>query len=168
VSQVQVDYEALVTFSNSVTEDQIPKLTGYICNEPLLLQPSYLEQLSAAGIPWLFQRCHPRLSCLCLGKTPRSQSPVLIAMEDAPGKPDPTGLWQRFVNSNSDFLHDRYASSLCWRHCADIYTVQQARLLYPNRYWIGVGILPPHVQETVERRCLCRHSYCGWGSSLVI
>jgi len=22
----------------------------------------------------------------------------------------------------------------------------------PNRYWIGVGILPPHVQETVERR----------------
>jgi len=34
---------------------------------------------------------------------------------------------------------------------ADIYTVQQARC-FTNRYWIGVGILPPHVQETLERR----------------
>jgi HAD superfamily phosphatase len=24
--------------------------------------------------------------------------------------------------------------------------------LYPERRWIGVGILPPHVQETAERR----------------
>ena len=31
---------------------------------------------------------------------------------------------------------------------ADLYTVQKALSLHPNRCWIGVGILPPHVQDT--------------------
>jgi HAD superfamily phosphatase len=35
---------------------------------------------------------------------------------------------------------------------ADMYTVEKARTLHPRRAWIGVGILPPHVQETAERR----------------
>jgi len=60
-SQIQVNYETLVTFSNPVTAGQIPKLTGYICNEPLLLQPSYLEQLSAAGIPSFSGATAPQL-----------------------------------------------------------------------------------------------------------
>jgi HAD superfamily phosphatase len=33
-----------------------------------------------------------------------------------------------------------------------MYTIQKARTLHPERPWIGVGILPPHVQETPERR----------------
>jgi HAD superfamily phosphatase len=33
-----------------------------------------------------------------------------------------------------------------------MYTIEKAKALYPERRWIGVGILPPHVQETGERR----------------
>jgi len=58
-SQVQVDYEALVTFSILLPRTRSQNWTGYICNEPLLLQPSYLEQLSAAGIPWGFSAVPP-------------------------------------------------------------------------------------------------------------
>jgi len=77
-------------------------LTGYICNEPLLLQPSYLEQLSAAGIPWVFSGA--RASAAYVLKDASVQSPVLIAMEDALESLTLLVFWQRFVNSNSDFL----------------------------------------------------------------
>ncbi|MEO0687762.1 MAG: TIGR01548 family HAD-type hydrolase, partial [Cyanobacteria bacterium J06649_11] len=34
---------------------------------------------------------------------------------------------------------------------ADMYTVQKAREIKPNCTWIGVGVLPPHVQETAQK-----------------
>jgi HAD superfamily phosphatase len=33
-----------------------------------------------------------------------------------------------------------------------MYTVEKARAFDRDRLWIGVGILPPHVQQTVARR----------------
>lgn len=72
-------------------------------------------------------------------------------MEDAPGKPDPTGLvttvrqLEQQVESGTPVL---YVGDTV----ADMYTVAKARSLHPHRCWIGVGILPPHVQTTPERR----------------
>ncbi|MCC5626420.1 TIGR01548 family HAD-type hydrolase, partial [Nostoc sp. CHAB 5715] len=34
---------------------------------------------------------------------------------------------------------------------ADMYTVEKAQALDSSRSWIGVGVLPPHVQETSAR-----------------
>ncbi len=34
----------------------------------------------------------------------------------------------------------------------DMYTVEKARSRFPQRTWIGVGVLPPHVQVTQRRR----------------
>jgi HAD superfamily phosphatase len=72
------------------------------------------------------------------------ENPLLIAMEDAPGKPDPTGLFLALEKLN--LAADRpviYVGDTV----ADMYTIVQARLIQPDRVWIGVGVLPPHVQD---------------------
>ncbi|MBV8886358.1 MAG: TIGR01548 family HAD-type hydrolase [Chroococcidiopsidaceae cyanobacterium CP_BM_RX_35] len=154
-SHLQLDYQALVAFFQSRYRGPEPNhWTGYICNEPLLLHPSYLQQLSAAGNYWGFFSGATRASATYVLTTRLGlHSPILVAMEDAPGKPDPTGLLatvqqieqHKGVDSSTPVL---YAGDTV----ADMYTVQRARSLNPKRYWIGVGILPPHVQETPARR----------------
>jgi HAD superfamily phosphatase len=153
--RLPLDYDALVDFFQSRyrgSDDQ--EWTGYICNEPLLLQPSYLQQLSASGIPWGFFSGAPRAeAAYVLEKRLGLKSPLLIGMEDAPGKPDPTGLLavvqqleqQHGVDTSTPVI---YVGDTV----ADMYTVDKARINFPARNWIGVGILPPHVQETPERR----------------
>lgn len=157
----QLDYQTIVTFFQSRYRGPDPQnWTGYICDEPLLLQPSYLEQLSTAGIIWGFFSGATRASATyLLEKRLGLQSPVLIAMEDAPGKPDPTGLLatvQQLQQMSDKLLPTIYVGDTV----ADMYTVEKARRyvavpktsLQPHRTWIGVGILPPHVQETAQRR----------------
>ena len=149
-SRSQLKYEVIVAFFQSHYRGPDPDhWTGYICHEPLLVQPSYLEQLSAAGIPWGFFSGATRASATyVLEKRLGLHSPTLVAMEDAPGKPDPTGLLiavhqlqqSSSVASSTPVI---YAGDTV----ADMYTVQRARSLHPHRCWIGVGILPPHVQE---------------------
>ena len=79
------------------------------------------------------------------------QAPVLVAMEDAPGKPDPTGLLQtvEMLEKSAPLSIVIYAGDTV----ADMYTVENARQIQPHRQWVGVGVLPPHVQE-VEANAL--------------
>ncbi|MUL38560.1 TIGR01548 family HAD-type hydrolase [Gloeocapsopsis dulcis] len=152
-NSLELDYHAIVTFFQSRYRGPDPEnWTGYICNEPLLLQRSYLEELSAGGIAWGFFSGATRGSAnYVLEKRLSLQSPVLVAMEDAPSKPDPTGLIatvQQLIRYEIDRLTPVvYMGDTV----ADMYTVEKARSLYPNRTWIGVGILPPHVQESPQR-----------------
>ncbi|MBN3899656.1 MAG: TIGR01548 family HAD-type hydrolase [Nostoc sp. NOS(2021)] len=150
--QLQLDYDAIVAFFQSRYRGPDPNnFTGYICNEPLLLQSSYLEQLTQAGIAWGFFSGATRASAnYVLEKRLGLQSPVLIAMEDAPGKPDPTGLFATVRLLENDF--DKTSIIVyVGDTVADMYTVEKARDLNPDRTWIGVGVLPPHVQETAAR-----------------
>ncbi len=151
--QVQLDYNTIVSFFQSRYRGTDPdNFTGYICNEPLLLQASYLEQLTQAGIAWGFFSGATRGSDnYVLEKRLGLKSPVLIAMEDAPGKPDPTGLFatvQKLENELDELSVILYVGDTV----ADMYTVAKAREINPHRTWIGVGVLPPHVQETAQRR----------------
>ena len=154
-SQIALDYDTLVAFFQSrYRGPDLENWTGYICNEPLLLQPSYLESLTAARLPWGFFSGATRGSAnYVLERRLGLQMPVLIAMEDAPGKPDPSGLL-----ATVDQLEQCYQIDIelpviyVGDTVADMYTIQKARTLQPGRSWIGVGVLPPHVQETPERR----------------
>jgi HAD superfamily phosphatase len=110
--------------------------------------------LTTAGIFWGFFSGATRGSAnYVLEKRLGLQKPVLIAMEDAPGKPDPTGLL-----ATVDQLKQQHQFEVeipiiyVGDTVADMYTVQKAKKLQPERIWIGVGVLPPHVQETAERR----------------
>jgi HAD superfamily phosphatase len=154
-AQVSLDYDALVAFFQSRYRGPDPEhWTGYICDEPLLMEPSYLESLSAGGLPWGFFSGATRGSAqYVLERRLGLQSPTLIAMEDAPAKPDPGGLLATVEQLEQQHRVDIempviYAGDTV----ADMYTVENARTLNPGRTWIGVGILPPHVQVTPERQ----------------
>lgn len=149
---IRIDYDRLVAFFQSRYRGTDPvNWNGYICQEPLLLEPGYLDLLTASDIRWGFFSGATRGSAnYILEKRLGLRSPLLIAMEDAPGKPDPTGLLATVaqLETESDrLLPVFYVGDTV----ADMYTVQRAREQYPNRLWIAVGVLPPHVQATEER-----------------
>ena len=179
--QLQLDYNTIVAFFQSRYRGPDPdNWTGYICNEPLLLQRKYLEQLTLAGIPWGFFSGATRASATyVLEKRLGLKSPVLVAMEDAPGKPDPTGLFAtvRLLDSlqttegssAQDKCIDKLAPIIyAGDTVADMYTVEKARLGEPNRTWIGVGVLPPHVMETPARRHAYAQTLLSAGASVVV
>ena len=169
-SPISLDYDTLVAFFQSrYRGPDSENWTGYICTEPLLLQPSYLEALTTARIPWGFFSGATRGSAnYILERRLGLQTPVLIAMEDAPGKPDPTGLL-----ATVDQLEQRYQIDIevpviyVGDTVADMYTVQKARILQSGRSWIGVGVLPPHVQETSERRDAYQETLKAAGAAVV-
>ncbi|MCF4970145.1 TIGR01548 family HAD-type hydrolase [Nostoc sp. CMAA1605] len=167
--QLQLNYETIVTFFQSRYRGTDPEnWTGYICDEPLLLKPSYLEQLTQADIAWGFFSGATRGSATyVLEKRLGLQSPVLIAMEDAPGKPDPTGLFatlKQIENNSEETSSIIYVGDTV----ADMYTVGKAKELQPHRNWIGVGILPPHVQETTERAESYTQTLIKAGATIVL
>ncbi|PPS40957.1 TIGR01548 family HAD-type hydrolase [Chroococcidiopsis sp. TS-821] len=153
-NSLALDYQEIVRFFQSRYRGSDPEnWTGYICNEPLLLQSHYLNELSSAGIAWGFFSGATRGSAnYVLEKRLGLQSPVLIAMEDAPSKPDPTGLIATVQQLTNNTLDNSTPVVYVGDTVADMYTVEKARSLAPNRVWIGVGVLPPHVQESPQRR----------------
>jgi HAD superfamily phosphatase len=153
--EADLDYGALVDFFQRRYRgedlDNPDHWNGYIAHEPLLLQPTYLETLTKAGIPWGFFSGATRGSaCFVLEKRLGLRSPVLVAMEDAPGKPDPSGLFQVLdqLAAASSGTTVFYVGDTV----ADMQTVERAKLLRPERQWIGVGVLPPHAQQSPEYR----------------
>ena len=144
---IQLHYDELVAFFQSRYRGSDPThWTGYICQEPLLLQPTYLEQLTEASIQWgFFSGATTGSARYVLEQRLGLRSPVLVAMEDAPGKPDPTGLFQTVqLLSGADSTSVLYVGDTV----ADMRTIAKARQRQPDRRWIAVGVLPPHVQDT--------------------
>ncbi|NEQ35159.1 MAG: TIGR01548 family HAD-type hydrolase [Okeania sp. SIO3I5] len=152
---VDLDYQKLVAFFQScyrgVDENN---WNGYICSEPLLVSSSYFEQLTAAGLSWGFfsGAMGPEIAYVLEGKL-RLSSPVVVAMEDAPGKPDPTGLFVVVEQLEKQHgLAENLPVIYAGDTVGDMYTVENARNQMPSRTWVGVGVLPPHVQESEERQ----------------
>jgi HAD superfamily phosphatase len=144
---IQLHYDELVAFFQARYRGPDPThWTGYICQEPLLLQPTYLEQLTQAGMRWgFFSGATTGSARYILEQRLGLHSPVLVAMEDAPGKPDPTGLLQTVrLLGGTDSAPVLYVGDTV----ADMHTIAKARQRQPDRRWFAVGVLPPHVQET--------------------
>jgi HAD superfamily phosphatase len=121
---------------------------GYITTEPLLLTQEYFTTLTANNSAWGFFSGATRGSAEYILKHRLGlENPVLIAMEDAPGKPDPTGLFlavqliQEKLSLSSSlpvvYLGDTVA---------DMTTIIKAKEIKPEREWVAVGVLPPHIQ----------------------
>ncbi|MGC1396078.1 MAG: TIGR01548 family HAD-type hydrolase [Coleofasciculaceae cyanobacterium] len=152
-AEMSLDYDTLVAFFQSrYRGTDAENWNGYICKEPLLLEPAYLESLTAAGMAWGFFSGATRGSAsYILEKRLGLETPVLVAMEDAPGKPDPTGLLATVAQLEDDPL---VAAPVIYvgDTVADMYTIEKAKAIAPQRTWVGVGVLPPHVQQTSQRR----------------
>lgn len=146
-SQFTLDFEAVIDYfqrryRGPVLEDP-SQWTGYISQEPVLVSKPYFEQLSAAGIGWGFFSGATRGSAAyILERRLGLEKPLLVAMEDAPGKPDPAGLFQAVAQlTPEETTPVLYAGDTV----ADMHTIRQAQAQRPTRQWLAIGILPPHV-----------------------
>jgi HAD superfamily phosphatase len=172
--QTSFSYEAIVDFFQRRYRgedlENPDQWTGYITQEPLLLQSAYLTQLTEAGIPWGFFSGATRGSATyVLEKRLGLRSPVLVAMEDAPGKPDPTGLFQAIAQLSSAQISNTIQPVIyVGDTVADMYTVVKARSQQPDRLWIGVGILPPHAQSSAEYAADYARQLEGAGAAIVL
>lgn len=148
---IAITYDEIVAFFQARYRGTDPnQLTGYICDEPLLLDRAYFESLTAAGIGWGFFSGATRPSATYV-TTHRIGliDPVLVAMDDAPGKPDPTGLFDaiaqiepRFSFTAADGIPAIYVGDTV----ADMQTIVKAiDQRSGDRRWYAVGVLPPHV-----------------------
>ena len=123
--------------------------TGYISNEPLLIDKAYLQSLAEAGVPYaFFSGATQGSASFVLQRRIGLSEPILIAMEDAPGKPDPAGLMMATKQVEAQQLTEPdlpvvYAGDTA----ADMKTVTAAIAQFSKRPWIAVGILPPHAQQ---------------------
>lgn len=151
---IAIAYPELVAFFQSryrgADLNNPDQWTGYITQEPLLMQAPYLVQLTQAGIGWgFFSGATIGSANYVLQRRLGLQTPVLVAMEDAPGKPDPTGLFETVRRLGKADLDCPvfYAGDTV----ADMYTVQNARQLKPEGNWIAIGIVPLHAQQSVQQ-----------------
>ena len=148
----EISYEAIVEFfqiryrgENSDWSD------GYIANEPLIATNEYFQELTSAGIGWGFFSGATRASAGYVLQRLAIADPVLIAMEDAAGKPDPSGLLLavkqlELKNPNPSLLV--YVGDTV----ADMLTVVKARIYDPTYQYLAIGVIPPHVREDLRDR----------------
>lgn len=149
---VSISYEAIVDFFQKRYRGNPDRFDGYITNEPLLMSERYLQHLTQHNIGWGFFSGATRGSAqYILQKRLGLQQPVLVAMEDAPGKPNPTGLFDAVRQITEQQMSDVpviYVGDTV----ADMQTVVAAQKEQANTKWIGVGVLPPHVRVDREQQ----------------
>lgn len=140
----EVPLAAVIPYFQTLYWGETENPTGLITQETLLVTGDYFTPLTHRGWHWGFFSGAPRreaqyaLDRLGVGFAP------LVAMEDAPEKPDPTGLLQILSQwSCPPGTPVIYAGDTV----ADMLTVQVARREQPEYSWVAVGILPPHVQD---------------------
>lgn len=149
---VGLDYDRIVEFFQERYRGKHPELfDGYIANEPLLVTPDYFEQLSNNQVGYGFFSGATRGSAeFTIKHRLKLNNPILVAMEDAPSKPDPTGMFQAIAQITA--TQNNIPAFYLGDTVADMYTVTKARELKPERNWLGIGILPPHVQTSQTRQ----------------
>jgi HAD superfamily phosphatase len=147
------DYNAIVDFFQSKYRGI--DFSGYIRDEPLLISRDYLENLTADGIAWGFFSGATRASAgYVLEKRLGLVQPILIAMEDAPGKPDPIGLFETILQLSTRHGFEwnpanRLSCPIIYvgDTVADMHTIRNAQQTYPKQTWIPIGVIPPHVSD---------------------
>ena len=150
-----LDYPSIVDFFQSRYRGNDPKnFDGYIRNEPLLISATYLNQLRENNIGWGFFSGATRDSAeYVLNNRLGLSEPVLVAMEDAPSKPNPEGLFDAVaqiidpVSKTSSAQISQPPVLYVGDTVADIQTAIAASEERPNHTWLGVGVLPPHAQH---------------------
>jgi HAD superfamily phosphatase len=155
--QPQISYVQIVDFFQRRYRGQIlddpQQWDGYITTEPLIASPGYFAALTAAGIRWGFFSGATRGSAGYVLSRLGIKDAVLVAMEDAPGKPDPTGLLaavsQLEGNTNPVTIPIEtviYVGDTS----ADMLAAVAAQKADPTRQYLGVGVIPPHITSAEE------------------
>ena len=172
--ELNLDYEQIVDFFQRRYRgrqlDNPDQWDGYITQEPLLVDQQYFETLTGNQLIWgFFSGATKGSAQYILEQRLGLEDPVLIAMEDAPGKPDPTGLFlaiklleERF--SLSELLPVIYLGDTV----ADMTTIIKAKEVDPEREFMAIGVLPPHINYDDQVRDKYRQQLFRAGATNVI
>lgn len=156
--EVNLNYDQIVQYFQERYRGKNPELfDGYIANEPLLVTPDYFTQLGNHQIGYGFFSGATRGSAeFVLKNRLKLENPILVAMEDAPSKPDPTGMFQAIAQlantANTANTANNIPRFYVGDTVADIHTVIKAGETKPEGNWLAIGILPPHVQTSQTRQ----------------
>ena len=133
--------------------------SGFIKNEKLLVEKEFFSSLTAKGIGWGFVSGAEVASAkFILEKRLGLESPPLIAMGDAPEKPNPKGfIYLASKLSNVNLGNSNIPIAYVGDTIADIKTVLNARTKIPSQNFISIGIAPPHLH--FESRVKERNTY---------
>ena len=134
---------------------------GFIGREPLLVQPEFFAALTAAGIAWGFvSGAEPPSARFVLERRLGLADPPLIAMGDAPDKPDPTGLLRlvdRLLGAHGgnddpgDWGGRQMPIAYLGDTVADVQTVLEARQQRPDLCLVSLAVAPPHLHAPDQR-----------------
>tara|TARA_Y100001968_G_C19441880_1_gene762987 strand:+ start:992 stop:1660 length:669 start_codon:yes stop_codon:yes gene_type:complete len=135
------------------------KWKGFIKDEPLLIKQNFFSELTSHRILWGFVSGAEKPSAKFLLEQRLSiKNPSLIAMGDAPEKPNPKGLIELATkifgkslgssNPPIGYLGDTVA---------DVLTIQKAREEFPSQTFISFAIAPPHLHKETQKKA--RYEY---------
>ena len=146
--------------------------SGFIKDETLLVKQTFFEELTQRRIGWGFVSGAELPSAkFVLEQRLGLDSAPLIAMGEAPEKPDPTGFISLssklskkplgFSNSPIAYIGDTVA---------DVKTVINARIKIPDQKFISLAIAPPHlhVDSSREKRLRYEAELKKAGADLII
>ena len=120
---------------------------GFIGDEPLLVDAPFFAALSGAGMAWGFvSGAEPPSARFVLQQRLGLADPPLIAMGDAPDKPDPTGLLRLAEQLGGALGASAPPVAYLGDTVADVLTVQRARHEAPDQRFLALGVAPPHLQ----------------------
>ncbi len=125
--------------------------TGFIGDEPLLVSGEFFRELTERRILWGFvSGAEPPSARFVLERRLGLADPPLIAMGDAPDKPDPQGflaLAARLLQAHGGEL-GAGAPPVAYLGdtVADVSTVQRARQALPQQRFWSLAVAPPHLQ----------------------
>jgi len=122
--------------------------SGFINNETLLVDKNFFDFLTLNKIKWGFVSGAELPSAkFVLEKRLSLNNPPLIAMNDAPDKPNPEG----FLKLANELLQEDFGLNCppvayVGDTIADIQTIINAKELYPSQRFISIGVIPPHLK----------------------
>ena len=120
--------------------------TGFINNEKILVDKNLFGLLTSNNIKWGFvSGAEPASAKFILENKLQLKNPPLIAMGDAPDKPNPQGFLKLAKELlEADFGQDCPPVAYVGDTIADIQTVNNAQMQFPSQRFMSIGVTPPH------------------------
>ena len=126
---------------------------GYIRNEELLINSKFFKTISNLNIKWGFvSGAEPPSAKYVLEEKLGLIRPPLIAMDDAPEKPNPEGFLN-LIEIISKSMIDKIDKPIAYLGdtVADVLTVVNARKTFPKQNFISFAVAPPHLHKKNKR-----------------
>ena len=145
---------------------------GFIKNEPLLVDQKFFRQLVLHGYQYGFVSGAETPSAkFVLEKRLNLKDPPLIAMGDAPDKPDPKG----FLLLASELIEgalglEAPVIAYLGDTIADVLTIQRARKEVSDQNFVSLAVAPPHLhgKENQVARLQYENDLRGKGADIIL